>query len=155
MDWNLFQSFASNPLLLWCVPVFTVAVLSDVYLSARRSEEAYGALDTWQSAQLLMIAGAAELIPLQLAVVIMIALHELSPLAEVVQRQWWAWFVLLLLSEFCYYWFHRLHHSVRILWAGHANHHSSRYMNYTTALRAGVGEQLLKMAFWAWLPRFS
>jgi sterol desaturase/sphingolipid hydroxylase (fatty acid hydroxylase superfamily) len=38
-------------------------------------------------------------------------------------------------DDFCYYWFHRLHHEVRMLWAAHVNHHSSRHFNLSTALR--------------------
>jgi sterol desaturase/sphingolipid hydroxylase (fatty acid hydroxylase superfamily) len=41
----------------------------------------------------------------------------------------------LLADDFFYYWFHRLHHEVRFLWAAHVNHHSSRHFNLSTALR--------------------
>ena len=37
--------------------------------------------------------------------------------------------------DFSYYWHHRFEHEVRILWACHVNHHSSRYYNLSTALR--------------------
>ncbi len=43
--------------------------------------------------------------------------------------------VALVADDFCYYWFHRLSHEVRILWAGHVNHHSSTHYNLSTALR--------------------
>lgn len=48
---------------------------------------------------------------------------------------WSSWLVGLVAVDFCYYWFHRLHHDVRILWAAHVNHHSSEYYNLSTALR--------------------
>ncbi|MGB5285454.1 MAG: sterol desaturase family protein, partial [Polyangiales bacterium] len=48
---------------------------------------------------------------------------------------WWSWILLLFAEDFCYYWFHRLHHEVRTLWAAHVNHHSSTHYNLTTALR--------------------
>ena len=38
------------------------------------------------------------------------------------------------------------------MWAGHVNHHSSKYMNYGTALRQGVGERVYKYFFWLPLP---
>jgi len=41
----------------------------------------------------------------------------------------------LVLDDFAYYWFHRLSHEVRLLWAAHVNHHSSRHYNLSTALR--------------------
>jgi sterol desaturase/sphingolipid hydroxylase (fatty acid hydroxylase superfamily) len=41
----------------------------------------------------------------------------------------------LLAVDFAYYWFHRLHHEVRVLWASHVPHHSSQRYNLATALR--------------------
>ena len=44
--------------------------------------------------------------------------------------------------DFFYYWEHRADHRVRILWASHINHHSSRKFNFSTALRqpwTGIG----------------
>jgi len=45
------------------------------------------------------------------------------------------WPVLVVVQDFCYYWSHRSHHVVRILWASHVVHHSSRRFNLSTALR--------------------
>ena len=42
---------------------------------------------------------------------------------------------LFLLEDLAYYCFHRGHHRIRFLWASHVVHHSSRYYNFTTALR--------------------
>ncbi len=47
----------------------------------------------------------------------------------------WTWVVLFFAEDFCYYWFHRSHHELRVLWAAHVNHHSSQYFNLSTALR--------------------
>jgi sterol desaturase/sphingolipid hydroxylase (fatty acid hydroxylase superfamily) len=40
-------------------------------------------------------------------------------------------------AEFLYYWFHRLSHRVRWLWATHAVHHSSTRLNLSAAVRLG------------------
>jgi sterol desaturase/sphingolipid hydroxylase (fatty acid hydroxylase superfamily) len=48
---------------------------------------------------------------------------------------WKVWVAGVVAVDFAYYWFHRLHHDVRILWAAHVNHHSSEYFNLSTALR--------------------
>jgi sterol desaturase/sphingolipid hydroxylase (fatty acid hydroxylase superfamily) len=79
-------------------------------------------------------------------------LRELSPLRDVIGRQWWAFVILFFLDDFAYYWFHRKNHEVRLFWAGHVNHHSSKYLNYATALRQGVGERAHKYLFWMWIP---
>jgi sterol desaturase/sphingolipid hydroxylase (fatty acid hydroxylase superfamily) len=47
----------------------------------------------------------------------------------------WAFAAALVAVDFAYYWFHRLHHEVRVLWASHVPHHSSQRYNLATALR--------------------
>lgn len=37
--------------------------------------------------------------------------------------------------EFCFYWMHRASHRIRWFWAAHVVHHSSRRMNFSTAMR--------------------
>ena len=61
---------------------------------------------------------------------------------------------LLLLEDLCYYWFHRSHHEVRMLWAAHVNHHSSEKYNLSTALRQSWATPWTKLPFWmplAWI----
>jgi len=48
---------------------------------------------------------------------------------------WWAGVILFLGVDLGYYWFHRLSHRVRFLWAIHESHHSSELMNFSVALR--------------------
>ncbi|MFZ1865573.1 MAG: sterol desaturase family protein [Polyangiales bacterium] len=69
-----------------------------------------------------------------------------------IQPVWWAWVLLLFAEDFCYYWFHRLHHEVRVLWAAHVNHHSSTHYNLTTALRQSWTTPFTGFIFWAPLP---
>jgi sterol desaturase/sphingolipid hydroxylase (fatty acid hydroxylase superfamily) len=45
------------------------------------------------------------------------------------------WVALFLADDFAYYWYHRTHHTIRVLWASHVVHHSSEFYNLTTALR--------------------
>lgn len=49
----------------------------------------------------------------------------------------WSWVMLFLLSEFLYYWQHRLSHEVRWLWASHSVHHSAEELTLPAALRLG------------------
>jgi alkylglycerol monooxygenase len=45
------------------------------------------------------------------------------------------WVFAFLLYDLCYYWQHRLGHTVGLLWASHSVHHQSEEFNLTTALR--------------------
>jgi sterol desaturase/sphingolipid hydroxylase (fatty acid hydroxylase superfamily) len=45
------------------------------------------------------------------------------------------WVAIFFADDFAYYWYHRTHHTIRVFWASHVVHHSSRYFNLSTALR--------------------
>ncbi|APR75325.1 Sterol desaturase [Minicystis rosea] len=45
------------------------------------------------------------------------------------------WTAAIVGWDFMYYVHHRLEHEVRLFWACHVNHHSSRFFNFSTALR--------------------
>ena len=62
------------------------------------------------------------------------------------------WLICQLLDDFSYYWFHRLNHTVRLLWAAHIVHHSSDNFNYGTGIRNGWFTLLYKPLFYMWLP---
>lgn len=58
------------------------------------------------------------------------------------------YFILFFMNEFVYYWFHRLSHEKRLLWAIHVNHHSSEFFNFTTAARTPILNLILHNVFW-------
>jgi len=45
------------------------------------------------------------------------------------------WIAAAIIWDFCFYWHHRISHEVRLFWASHVNHHSSKHYNFSTALR--------------------
>ncbi len=45
------------------------------------------------------------------------------------------WVLLFLGDDLVYYLYHRTHHTIRVFWASHVVHHSSRHYNLSTALR--------------------
>jgi sterol desaturase/sphingolipid hydroxylase (fatty acid hydroxylase superfamily) len=58
------------------------------------------------------------------------------------------WAAAILADDFCYYWFHRMSHEVRFLWAAHVNHHSSQRYNLSTALRQSWTTPFTGTLFW-------
>ncbi|XRE43355.1 Fatty acid hydroxylase family (carotene hydroxylase/sterol desaturase) [Tenacibaculum discolor] len=142
------QQLSEDKLLYFALPVFFVSMLVEY----RIAKEKYNSKDTGVSMLMMVFSAIVEFIPKILAFVAFFYLYEISPLKGIVQRQWWAWILLLLADDFAYYWFHRLNHEVRLFWAGHVPHHSSVHMNLGTALRQGVGERIHKFFFWMWIP---
>lgn len=148
----ILAEFAKDDLIYWFVPIFLAGVVIEYYIGRAKNLELHLKSDTKASFWMMFYVVVVDLLPKLLAFIVFYRLHEISPLRDVVQRQWWAWVLLFLLDDFIYYWFHRLNHQVRIFWAGHVSHHSAVRMHYVTALRQGVGERLHKYFFWLALP---
>jgi sterol desaturase/sphingolipid hydroxylase (fatty acid hydroxylase superfamily) len=115
------------------IPLFLAALGLEATLAQRRGRQVHEARDT--AASLAMGAGSLVVGALWkgalFAALAALYEHRLFDLGAGA-----AGFALALLADdFAYYWFHRLHHEVRVLWASHVPHHSSRRYNLATALR--------------------
>ncbi|WP_163833151.1 sterol desaturase family protein [Spartinivicinus ruber] len=55
------------------------------------------------------------------------------------------WLLAFILYDFCYYWNHRLHHKIGILWADHIVHHSGEEMNFGVSIRQSF---LTELTMW-------
>lgn len=122
-------------LTVWAIPAFFVMMIAEGLIIGRfRQARGYERRDTAASLAMgvgnVLISAAVK----SGLFVVFASLYGFSPL------RWsptsvWSWIAVLLLTDFFYYWFHRIHHEVRFFWAAHVNHHSSRHYNLSTALR--------------------
>ncbi|NIG52104.1 sterol desaturase family protein [Chitinophaga sp. Cy-1792] len=62
------------------------------------------------------------------------------------------WIILLLCTDFVWYWYHRLAHEVTLFWCAHVVHHQSEEFNYTVSARITVFQAFLRTGFWSILP---
>ncbi len=61
---------------------------------------------------------------------------------------WWSIAILFVLTDFCYYWAHRMSHEVNLFWGGHVVHHQSEDYNLSVALRQGSFQTLWTSVFY-------
>lgn len=133
-------------LILVAIPMFLVFLLTEFFVGKYRNIRVYDPKDTVTS---LSMGIGKLVIGLGVDVLLLIALafvyeHRLLTMPNT----WWAWAFGVLAFDFCFYWMHRMHHEVRIGWAGHVTHHSSERYNYATALRQSWTEHLTAIPFW-------
>lgn len=62
------------------------------------------------------------------------------------------WFLLLLATDFVWYWYHRFGHTINLLWAAHIVHHQSNDFNFTTAARITCFQSFFRSIFWSFIP---
>ncbi|GAB3689238.1 sterol desaturase family protein [Spirosoma flavus] len=64
----------------------------------------------------------------------------------------WTWVSLLIVTDFVWYWYHRLAHEINLFWAVHVVHHQSEDFNYTVSARITVFQAVVRTGFWSILP---
>ncbi|GAA3272114.1 sterol desaturase family protein [Dactylosporangium vinaceum] len=141
------------PAVLYAVPAFLLLIIIEA-VSYRflpdDEERGYEVRDTATS--LSMGLGSQIIgVPWKLVVAVAFAgLYVLTPL-KLEASSPWTWVIVFFADDFAYYWFHRLHHEVRMFWAGHVVHHSSVFFNLSTALRQSW-TPMTSTPFWLFLP---
>jgi sterol desaturase/sphingolipid hydroxylase (fatty acid hydroxylase superfamily) len=139
----------------YAVPVFLVAIGVELLLSAYHKRHQYVRSEALSS--IGMGVGVVFVGLAMKALWFLLFAWLYLNVAPEAWRDWlslsnpWAWVIGFFADDFSFYWHHRLSHSIRVLWASHETHHSSRTLNLATALRQSWGEQVYKYIFWAWM----
>jgi len=131
---------------VYAIPAFIVLMGLEGVLATRGPYRGYEARDTRASltmgiGNVVINLGMKGVHFALLAAVAVWAPWRLEP-------SWAAWLAVMLLADLAYYWFHRLSHEVRVLWAAHENHHSSQRYNLSTALRQSWTTPFTVLFFW-------
>ena len=140
-------------LVLYSIPLFLASIVLERWLTARRRDViGYEVRDTFASLTMgvlnVIISAGTKLLSVPLFA--WCYEHRFADLGDA--SAWWSWTLLLFGEDLCYYWFHRSHHEVRLLWAAHVVHHSSQHFNLSTALRQTLLTPLTAPVFWIVLP---
>lgn len=126
-----------NDVILYAIPFFVLFMALEALsyrLHPERGGRGYDARDTRTS---LIMGIGSVVINVGWKLVVLAAYAGLYLLAPVhlSAANPLTWLALFVLEDLCFYWYHRSHHTVRVLWASHVVHHSSERFNFSTALR--------------------
>jgi sterol desaturase/sphingolipid hydroxylase (fatty acid hydroxylase superfamily) len=132
-------------ILLGLSPIFAICVVLE-FIKARRF---YNIKDSINNTALALLYQSSDALVLLL---LMPFFHWLYQFAMFdIELSFASLLFAFILQDFIYYWFHRASHNVHWLWLAHVVHHSSTYMNFTTAFRQGLLYPLIGMWLF-WLP---
>ena len=166
-----------NPLWPWGVGAFVLLIALEIAVSLKYDKELYQWRDFASSVSMgagaVFLATFTKIASIALFFVVYdifnpvvetISSNLTNPLIDISNRiniiggytpfgfQWYMFLVCQFCDDFNYYWYHRLSHEVRVLWAAHIVHHSSDNFNLGTAIRNGWVTLFYKPLFWLWLP---
>jgi len=148
----------TNPL-LYALPFFITLILFEIILSVKHDRHLYYWNDFFASAS--MGAGATILASMTKLISIgafFFLFEVFKPVRaalfgyETLGWAWYTWIICQFLDDHNYYWYHRLSHTVRVLWAAHIVHHSSENFNLGSGIRNGWFTLFYKPMFWLWMP---
>ena len=163
-----------NPLWPWGIGAFVTLIVLEIIVSLKYDKELY----QWKDFGSSISMGAGSVVIATFTKIASIAVFfmvydffnpivmegAILPLIDVSHRvnilfgyqaigfQWYMFLLCQFFDDFNYYWYHRLSHTVRVLWAAHIVHHSSDNYNLGTAVRNGWVTVFYKPLFWMWLP---
>ena len=133
----------------YAVPLFILTMLVELAIGRIRGGARYQVHD---SAASLAMGSGNLVIGMLLGFITYSAHAALAPYALFdLGYAWWVFLLAFLLEDHSYYWFHRVSHERRWLWAAHVNHHSSQHYNLSTALRQTWSSHLA-LGWVFWLP---
>lgn len=141
-----------NELLLTIsIPVFILAITLEYFLSRKKNIEAFTFNSTISN---LSIGVAERLSNLALTGIFYSIFNYIYNHFAIfsIKETLASWILILFLTDFIWYWYHRFSHEVNILWAAHIVHHQSEEFNLTVSARITVFQALIRNIFWCILP---
>ena len=89
------QLVGEDQLAFYALPIFFLVIIAEAWISKHEQKNLYERKDFIASMWMLFLTAVVEFLPKAMAFIAFFYLHSISPLADVVGRQWWAWIVLL------------------------------------------------------------
>jgi len=140
------------PIVLYAIPIFVLLMLLEAWwLKSHQQQHSHGRYTGQDTAANLAMGIGNVVINLGWKVAVLTAYFWLFDyrLLELDVTSVGVWLAGFVLFDLAYYAFHRFGHRIRLGWAGHVNHHSSRRMNFSVALRQSWTTPLFKPFFYA------
>ena len=122
-------------IIVLATPVFLLLIGIEFLVGVRRGRNTYRLNDALNSIGLGIMSQLIGVFSTLFAIGIYTLVFGHVALWQLPAKSPWVWLAGLLLYDLCYYWHHRLGHTVALFWAAHVVHHQSEDYNLSTALR--------------------
>ena len=123
-------------------------IVVEMLWARRRHNGAYNVKDSLSNMSIAVIGNIIK--PVSLAWTYLLFESFVEPIQIVTLPETWPVFIATFVAaDLAYYWYHRLNHEVTVLWTMHHTHHSSPWLNLTTAVRLNWVANFVSPAFFA------
>ena len=130
------------------IPVFFLLIIIEYFYGRYVGKNTYRLNDTVTSITVGMISRFPTMLNLGVQSVIFVNISSYLNMELLSVKNPFTWIIAFLLYDLSYYWMHRMHHEIKILWATHSVHHHGEDYNLATALRQTSTGWLWKWIFY-------
>lgn len=122
-----------GPYRLYILLFLFVLIVAEMIWSWRKEKKAYDVKETFSNLAIFAGFQFSKFIFAGYQLTILGFFANLAPVK--LPHNAWVFSLTFIVADFIYYWFHRLSHAWKPLWAFHLIHHSAMHMNLTAAYR--------------------
>ena len=137
-----------SSIITFAVPVFLLLIVIEYCYGKYKGKNTYRLNDTFTSLSLGMISRYPTMLNLGMQSLIFVYVSKYLNVGLLSVKNPLTWVIAFLLYDLSYYWMHRMHHEIKILWATHSVHHHGEDYNLATALRQTSTGWLWKWIFY-------
>ena len=135
-------------IITFAVPVFLFLIVVEYFYGLKSGKNNYKLSDTFTSLGLGLISRFPTMLNLGFQGIVFVYVGSSLNLKLLPVDNPFTWIAGFVLYDLSYYWMHRLHHEVKVLWATHCVHHHGEEFNLSTALRQTSTGWLWKWVFY-------
>lgn len=133
---------------LYLLPIFALPMLIDFGIHFwRKGNPNYRVNDLLVNFSLSVLSILGSLAFAGVSLAIYITLYTEFALLQLDLAAPATWLLAFLAYDFLYYWLHRAHHRIAVLWAVHEVHHSGEDMNFGLAIRQPILSEFTSWPF--------
>jgi len=133
------------------VPLFVAFMLFEYYYTRKRGKAYFHFDEAIANINVGIAERLTDLFATGLFYFVFVWIHDHFALFNIKESAL-SWILLFLLTDFVWYWYHRLGHEVNLLWATHVVHHQSEDYNFTVSVRITVFQAVARCGFWSFIP---
>ena len=137
-----------SSIITFAIPVFMLLILIEFCYGVYKGKSNYRLNDTFTSLSIGMISRYPTMLNLGMQSLIFVYISKYFNVGLLSVKNPFTWIIAFLLYDLSYYWMHRMHHEIKILWATHSVHHHGEEFNLSTALRQTSTGWLWKWVFY-------
>lgn len=130
----------------YSTPIIVLFIVLEMIYSYYAKKELYSTIETVTNFYLTALNIGLNLIVKALYVLFIYEYFYEHRLFQI-EHVFLYWFALVILEDFLYFLLHWMDHVVRIFWAVHVTHHSSKEFNITTGFRSSVFQPIYRFVF--------